>query len=71
MGRCSGNLTLKPLAAIVTYVGRSLINQTKEYFENSFVNDIRHLLKHKVKCVKLEELTKDECTNLLEKFISN
>ena len=66
MGRCSGNLTLKPLAAIVTYVGRSLINQTKEYFEN-----IRHLLKHKVKCVKLEELTKDECTNLLEKFISN
>ena len=41
LGRKQGNLVLKELGSIVTSVGRSLIEQSKEYAEGPFLNYIK------------------------------
>jgi DNA polymerase elongation subunit (family B) len=37
LGRSTGNLTLRQLGSIVTYYGRTLINNSKNYVEEEFV----------------------------------
>jgi DNA polymerase elongation subunit (family B)/intein/homing endonuclease len=41
LGRGQGNLILKELGSIVTSVGRTLIQQSKDYAENEFLNYIK------------------------------
>ena len=41
LGRGQGNLILKELGSIVTSVGRTLIEQSKEYAENQFLNYVK------------------------------
>ena len=41
LGRASGNLALKPLGQLTTYIGRTLIMQTKDYTENVFEQYIK------------------------------
>lgn len=41
LGRSRGNLVWKPLASIVTYTGRKMILQSKEYAENAFIDFVR------------------------------
>jgi DNA polymerase elongation subunit (family B) len=50
LGRRQGNLILKELGSIVTAVGRSLINQSKEYAEGPFLDYVKEncLLKQKI-----------------------
>lgn len=51
LGRCQGNLILKELGSIVTSVGRMLIEQSKEYAEDEFLQWVRDnsLVTHEVK----------------------
>ena len=54
LGRGKGNLILKELGSIVTSVGRMLIEQSKEYTENQFLEYIKHSnqLVHKIRPVE-------------------
>lgn len=50
LGRNQGNLICKPLGQLTTYVGRNLIEQSKEYAEGLFMQHIKDakLLTHKL-----------------------
>ena len=69
LGRGQGNLILKELGSIVTAVGRMLIEQSKEYAENDFLDYIRqnNLLVQKLE-KKVLDLTEEEKTQILKRF---
>ena len=69
LGRGQGNLILKELGSIVTAVGRMLIEQSKEYAENDFMDYIKknNLLQQKLE-YKNFELTESEKAKILEAF---
>ena len=50
LGRSSGNLVKKELAQLVTYCGRKMIDETKDYMENEFgeMVKIENLLEHTI-----------------------
>jgi DNA polymerase elongation subunit (family B) len=50
LGRTAGNLIKKELAQLVTYCGRTMINQSKEYMEDEFLELIKRdsLLTHTI-----------------------
>jgi DNA polymerase elongation subunit (family B) len=72
LGRKQGSLILKELGAIVTYTGRSLIEQSKMYAEGLFLEEIKNknLAKHKVKTKNelIENMTEKEMKIILEQF---
>ena len=51
LGRRQGNLILKELGSIVTAVGRTLIETSKDYAENAFIDYINknNLITHQIK----------------------
>ena len=69
LGRGQGNLILKELGSIVTAVGRMLIEQSKEYAENEFLDYIRenNILTQKIE-YKDFNLTKEEKQKVLSSF---
>lgn len=69
LGRGQGNLILKELGSIVTAVGRMLIEQSKEYAENNFLDYIRenNILTQKIE-YKDHNLTKEEKQKVLSSF---
>ena len=69
LGRGQGNLILKELGSIVTAVGRMLIEQSKEYAENNFLDYIRenNILTQKIE-YKNYDLTKEEKQKVLSSF---
>lgn len=71
LGRRQGNMVLKDLGSIVTAVGRKLIEQTKNFAENDFMELIKkeHTLFHQIR-VKELDLSKQEKDFLLKKYSS-
>jgi DNA polymerase elongation subunit (family B) len=69
LGRRVGDLILKELGSIVTSVGRQLIEQSKAYAENDFLEYIKKekILTHKI-MPKKYDLTKDEKETFLKHF---
>lgn len=69
LGRCQGNLILKELGSIVTYVGRKLIEESKEYAEGQFLDYVKRnkLVTQKLQ-VKSTNLSTDEKQKILNKF---
>jgi DNA polymerase elongation subunit (family B) len=69
LGRGQGNLILKELGSIVTAVGRMLIEQSKEYAENDFMDYVikNNLLQQKIE-YKDFELTESEKNKILDAF---
>jgi DNA polymerase elongation subunit (family B) len=69
LGRGQGNLILKELGSIVTAVGRMLIEQSKEYAENNFLDYIRenNILTQRLE-YKNYDLTKEEKQKVLSSF---
>lgn len=72
-GRNQGNLVLKALGAIVTYVGRSLIEQSKYYAENDFIEYLKEnpdFIVHKIenKPNLLENFSEKERKMILDQF---
>jgi DNA polymerase elongation subunit (family B) len=69
LGRGQGNLILKELGSIVTAVGRMLIEQSKEYAENNFLDYVR---KNNILTQRLEykkyDLTNEEKKKVLSSF---
>lgn len=69
LGRGQGNLILKELGSIVTSVGRTLIEQSKEYSEGPF---LEYLHEHNLLTQKLEykkfDLSEDEKQLVLNTF---
>jgi DNA polymerase elongation subunit (family B) len=70
LGRGQGNLILKPLGAIVTSVGRSLIQQSKDYAEGLFLEYIKetNCLTQKIEPIDTSELSEKEKDILLKQF---
>lgn len=71
LGRKQGNLILKELGSIVTSVGRQLIEQSKEYTENTFLEYIKKndLGMYKIKPTQLDtNWSKQELDIILEQF---
>ena len=70
LGRGQGNLVLKELASIVTSNGRKLLERSKEYSENEFVDYLQNndLLVRKLETVSVT-LSKPEQQNFLSKFL--
>jgi hypothetical protein len=69
LGRCQGNLILKELGSIVTYVGRKLIEESKEYAEGQFLDYVKRnkLVTQKLQ-VKSTNLSAHEKQRILDKF---
>ena len=69
LSRNQGNLICKPLGQLTTAVGRMLIQQSKDYSEQTFVNFVREneLLKQKI-IYKEINLSKKEKKEILDKF---
>ena len=69
LGRGQGNLILKELGSIVTAVGRMLIEQSKEYAENDFLDYIHenNILTQKIE-YKDFNLSKEEKQKVLSSF---
>jgi DNA polymerase elongation subunit (family B) len=69
LGRCQGNLILKELGSIVTYVGRKLIEESKEYAEGAF---LQYVIKNKLITQKLQvshvNYTNAERQEILDRF---
>jgi len=70
LGRKQGNLILKPLGSIVTSVGRTLIEQSKEYAENAFLEYIKNnnLATHRLEIIKDLDITNLEKQIILDQF---
>lgn len=70
LGRCQGNLILKELGSIVTSVGRTLIEQSKNYAETTFSNYIRenNLITYTLKEKDISTISEEDKELLLEKF---
>lgn len=72
LGRGQGNLILKELGSIVTSVGRTLIEQSKEYAENQFLNYIKqnNSLTHKIEYKQdlLDSIDINDKDIILEQF---
>lgn len=70
LGRQQGNLILKELGSIVTSVGRMLIEQTKNYAENDFLQFISdtNVVNHQVKLKELNYSQKEKDI-LLKQFM--
>ena len=62
LGRRQGDLILKELGSIVTSVGRQLIEQSKDYSENAFLEYVKKqkILTHKIKPKQLDLTTKEK-----------
>lgn len=72
LGRAQGNLILKELGSIVTSVGRSLIEQSKDYAENHFNDYIKqHNLLTQVITHKMYDISKADKEIILEQFKLN
>lgn len=69
LGRGQGNLILKELGSIVTAVGRMLIEKSKEYAENDFMDYVikNNLLQQKIE-YKDFQLTESEKEKILGSF---
>lgn len=69
LGRSQGNLVLKPLASIVTAMGRKMIDQSKIYAEGPFVDFVRenNLCMHTIKVRKISDLTESEKDSILKR----
>ena len=69
LGRGQGNLILKELGSIVTAVGRMLIEQSKDYAENDFMEYVKknNLLQQKIE-YKDFQLTESEKEKILGSF---
>lgn len=70
LGRCQGNLILKELGSIVTSVGRTLIEQSKEYSENTFLDYVKknNLITYKIKNTDISNLSENDKEKLLIKY---
>lgn len=70
LGRGQGNLILKELGSIVTSVGRSLIQQSKDYSEGPFLEYIKehNLLTQKIQYIPQENIQDNEKDIILEQF---
>ena len=64
ISRGKGNLIMKPLGQLTTYIGRSLIEQTKKYAEESFLGEIG-VVTHNVETVSIDNMDID---SILLKF---
>jgi DNA polymerase elongation subunit (family B) len=71
LGRAQGNLICKPLGQLTTAVGRMLIEQSKEYTEGIFMNNIKtqKLITHQLTSNPdlIKNLTNTEKNNFLQK----
>jgi DNA polymerase elongation subunit (family B) len=72
LGRRQGNLILKELGSIVTAVGRTLIETSKDYAENAFLDYIKknNLITHQVK-QKEYQFSEQEKEIILDQFKIN
>jgi len=72
LGRRQGNLILKELGSIVTAVGRTLIETSKDYAENAFLDYIKknNLITHQVK-QKEYQFSDQEKEIILDQFKIN
>jgi len=70
LGRGQGNLILKELGSIVTSVGRSLIQQSKDYAEGPFLDYIKehNSLTQKIEYKQQEHIEDNEKDIILEQF---
>lgn len=68
LGRAQGNLILKELGSIVTSVGRSLIQQSKDYAEGPFVEYIKQhqLVKQKIEYKEFPDFSDADKEIILE-----
>ncbi len=71
VSRNGGNLAYKPLGQLTTAIGRMLIEQSKNYAENEFVNYIKSnkLNVYKLGTIEIKE-SESEMQQILNKFIS-
>ena len=71
LGRKQGNMVLKELGSIVTAVGRTLIETSKDYAENKFIEHIKenNVLTHKLNLQKIEHFTKEQKEELLNCYL--
>lgn len=69
LGRKQGNLILKELGSIVTSNGRKLLDKTKTYAENEFIEYVNknELIKERIKEVKIE-MSEEERKKYLEEY---
>ena len=72
VSRGQGNLILKPLGQLTTYIGRTLIKQSQEYAEGDFLKYIKEssALMQKIEYNKeiLKEIPEEEKDIILEQF---
>lgn len=69
VSRTQGNLILKPLGQLTTYIGRTLLQESINYSENEFINYIKEksLLTHKIES-KQKYLDLTDKDIILEQF---
>jgi DNA polymerase elongation subunit (family B) len=69
MGRNVGSLIMKPLGAITTYIGRTLLETTKDYTELKFTQHVRdhNLLTYTLQEQDLSGISEKEQKKLLDK----
>jgi DNA polymerase elongation subunit (family B) len=73
VSRNQGNLILKPLGQLTTAVGRMLIEQSKQYAEERFVDYVKEkgLLNTRVACIDTSELAQEEKERFLKTKMIN
>jgi DNA polymerase elongation subunit (family B) len=73
VSRNQGNLILKPLGQLTTAVGRMLIEQSKQYAEERFVDYVKEngLLNTRVVCIDTSELAQEEKERFLKMKMTN
>ena len=71
LGRKQGNMVLKELGSIVTAVGRTLIETSRDYAENGFIDHIKEhkVLNHKLTPQKIDHFTKEQKEELLKCYL--
>lgn len=69
MGRNVGSLIMKPLGAITTYIGRTLLQQTQNYTEMKFTQYVRdnNLLTYTLQDGDISQLSERDKNKLLDK----